>query len=192
MIGRLSGTLAEKRPPTVLVDVAGVGYEVDVSMTTFYGLPGAGSPVRLYIHQVVREDAQLLFGFLTDEERQAFRQLLRITGVGARIALSLLSGMSVAELSQTVAQQDAARLVRIPGIGRKTAERLLLELKDKLSLTVAPPVESPAGRRADCLAALLALGYAEKEALAALGKVPAELPTADAIRQALRLLSKVL
>jgi len=191
LIGRLTGTLSEKRPPTVVVDVQGIGYEVDVPMSTFFLLPATGSSVVLHTHLVVREDAHLLFGFATEEERRVFRQLLKISGVGARTALSLLSGMSVTELYLAVASQDGARLTRIPGIGKKTAERLLLELRDKLAGGGPAPVEgSPAAARGDALHALIALGYSEKEAGVALAKVPAETPVQDAIRQALKLLSK--
>jgi len=191
LIGRLTGTLSEKRPPTVVVDVQGIGYEVDVPMSTFFLLPATGSAVVLHTHLVVREDAHLLFGFATEEERRVFRQLLKITGVGARTALSLLSGMSVSELYLAVSSQDGARLTRIPGIGKKTAERLLLELRDKLG-TGAPAAlaGSPAAARSDALNALIALGYSEKEAGLALAKVPTEIPLQDAIRQALKLLSK--
>jgi len=191
LIGRLTGTLSEKRPPTVVVDVQGIGYEVDVPMSTFFLLPATGSTVVLHTHLVVREDAHLLFGFATEEERRVFRQLLKISGIGARTALSLLSGMSVAELYLAVSSQDGARLTRIPGIGKKTAERLLLELRDKLG-TGAPAAlaGSPAAARSDALNALIALGYSEKEAGLALAKVPADIPLQDAIRQALKLLSK--
>jgi len=193
MIGRITGILLEKRPPQVLVDVQGVAYEVDVPMSTFYQLPGTGGRVSLHTHLVVREDAHLLFGFATDAERQTFRLLLKITGVGTRIALALLSGMTVEELYQAVASQDVARLTKIPGIGRKTAERLLLELRDKLAAQAQglPSTATPSPK-ADALNALLALGYSDKEASAALAKVPADLTTSEAIRQALRLLSKVL
>jgi Holliday junction DNA helicase RuvA len=192
LIGRLTGTLSEKRPPTVVVDVQGIGYEVDVPMSTFFLLPATGSSVVLHTHLVVREDAHLLFGFATEEERRVFRQLLKISGVGARIALSLLSGMSVSELYFAVSNQDGARLTRIPGIGKKTAERLLLELRDKLATGgPAPAAGSPAAARGDALNALISLGYSEKEAGAALAKVSAETPVQDAIRQALKLLSRV-
>ena len=191
MIGRITGQLIEKRPPTVVVDVHGVAYEVDVPMSTFFLLPATGSTVVLHTHLVVREDAHLLFGFGTEEERQVFRQLLKISGVGARTALAVLSGLSVAELYRAVATQDGARLTRIPGIGKKTAERLLLELRDRLVGGVAPPVAGSAGSvRSDVLNALSALGYSDKEASAALAKVPPETSVADAIRQALKLLSK--
>lgn len=191
MIGRLAGKLIEKRPPTVVLEVQGVGYEVDVPMSTFYQLPATGETVTLYTHMVVREDAHLLFGFATDEERQVFRQLVRISGVGARTALAVLSGLSVAELFHAVSTQDGVRLTRIPGIGKKTAERLLLELRDKLAAGAATAVVgSAAAIRSDAVNALLALGYNEKEAVAALGKVAPETSVQDAIRQALKLLSK--
>jgi holliday junction DNA helicase RuvA len=192
MIGRLTGILVEKNPPQILLDVQGVAYEVDVPMSTFYNLPSAGERVVLLTHLLVREDAHLLFGFGSDAERRAFRQLLRISGIGARTALSVLSGLSVAELAQAVTMQDAGRLTRIPGIGKKTAERLLLELKDKLAveLTTAigvnrvPPVSS------DVLHALAALGYSDKEAIAVVKKLPDGLAVGDAIRQSLKLLAK--
>lgn len=191
MIGRLTGILGEKRPPTVVVDVGGLGYEVDVPMSTFFALPATGEKVVLHTHLVVREDAHLLFGFATEEERRVFRQLLKISGVGARTALAVLSGLSVSELYLAVSSQDGARLTRIPGIGKKTAERLLLELRDKLQAAgQAPAPGAPASFRGDTLHALLALGYSEKEANAALAKVPAETPVQDAIRQALKLLSR--
>ena len=192
MIGRLSGILLEKNPPQLLLDVQGVAYEVDVPMSTFYNLPGNGERVTLWTHLVVREDAHLLFGFGSDSERRAFRQLLKITGVGARTALSVLSGLSVAELAQAVMMQETGRLTRIPGIGKKTAERLLLELKDKLGADLAttvgvfraPPASS------DILHALLALGYSDKEAVSAVKKLPEGLTVGDGIRQALKLLAK--
>jgi Holliday junction DNA helicase RuvA len=193
MIGRITGTLLEKHPPLVLVDVQGIAYELDVPMSTFYNLPGTGGRVSLHTHLVVREDAHLLFGFGSDSERRAFRQLLKISGIGARTALAVLSGMTVDELHQAVAAQDSARLIRVPGIGRKTAERLLLELRDTLQAGSGGTLHgAPASSRDDALTALLALGYSEKEASGALGKLSADLGTADAIRQALRLLSKVL
>jgi len=192
MIGRLSGILLEKNPPQLLLDVQGVAYEVDVPMSTFYNLPATGERVTLWTHLVVREDAHLLFGFGSDSERRAFRQLLKITGVGARTALSVLSGLSVAELAQAVTMQDSGRLIKIPGIGKKTAERLLLELKDKLGVDLtttvgvfrAPPASS------DILHALLALGYSDREAIAAVKKLPDGVAVGDGIRQALKLLAK--
>lgn len=190
MIGRITGKLIEKRPPSVLVDVQGVGYELDVPMSTFYQLPVIGSQVTLHTHLVVREDAHLLFGFATEQERGAFRQLLKISGVGARIALSLLSGLSVADLAQAVTNQDSGRLTKIPGIGKKTAERLLLELRGKLEMTLSPDAAPAMSRSQDVLNALLALGYNEREANWAIGQLSDGLPVADGIRQALKLLSK--
>jgi Holliday junction DNA helicase RuvA len=181
----LQGRLLAKHPPQVMVECNGVGYEIDVPMSTFYNLPATGEPVTLHTHLVVREDAQSLYGFGTLEERAAFRQLLKISGVGARTALAVLSGLSVAELAQAVALQEPARLTRIPGIGKKTAERLLLELKGKL----ADARPAPAGA-ADVLNALLGLGYSEKEAAAALKGVPSGLPVAEGIRAALKALAK--
>jgi holliday junction DNA helicase RuvA len=186
MIGRLQGRLAAKNPPQVMVDVAGVGYELDVPMSTFYNLPATGEPVMLYTHLVVREDAHTLYGFASLEERAAFRQLIRISGVGARTALSVLSGLSVADLAHSVAMQDAGRLTRIPGIGKKTAERLLLELRGKLADATVPTAE----RSSDVLNALLALGYSEKEALAALTGLTPGVPVAEGIRAALKVLAK--
>ena len=193
MIGRITGVLLEKQPPQVLVDVQGVAYELDVPMSTFYQLPASGARVSLYTHLVVREDAHLLFGFASEGERRTFRQLLKISGIGTRTALSLLSGMTVEELYTAVVSQDVARMIKIPGIGRKTAERLVLELRDRLAASAAgSPTPAVASPRADALNALLALGYSEKEASATLARLPADLNTSDAIRQALRALSKVL
>ena len=192
MIGRIAGTLLEKNPPQVLLDANGVGYEIDVPMSTFYNRPDLGGRVMLFTHLVVREDAHLLFGFATDAERKVFRQLLKVSGIGARTALAVLSGMSVGDLAQAITLQDAARLTRVPGIGKKTAERLLLELKGKLGAELAAQVEvnrlPPAGN--DVLNALIALGYNEKEALAATRKLASDTTVSDGIRQALRLLSK--
>ncbi len=192
MIGKLTGTLLEKSPPQVLVDCHGVGYEVDVPMSTFYNLPAVGETVSLLTHFVVREDAQLLFGFGSVEERNAFRQLLKISGVGARTALSILSGLSVADLAQAVTAQEAGRLVKVPGIGKKTAERLLLELKGKLGAELpttggAAPLNDT---QHDIQQALLALGYSEKEAQAALKSLPDGVNVSDGIRQALKALAK--
>jgi Holliday junction DNA helicase RuvA len=191
MIGRLSGTLLEKNPPQLLVDVGGVGYEVDVSMSTFYNLPGVGEKVVLFTHQAIREDAHLLFGFGNAEERAVFRQLIKITGVGARTALSILSGMSIADLAQAVTLQESGRLVKVPGIGKKTAERLLLELKGKLGADIgAGGAAAAPDSKSDILNALLALGYSDKEALLALKTVPAGASVSDGIKQALKALSK--
>ena len=191
MIGRLSGTLLEKSPPHVLVDCHGVGYEVDVPMSTFYTLPAAGQPISLLTHFVVREDAQLLYGFATGEERSAFRQLLKTSGVGARTALAILSGLSVADLAQAITLQESTRLVKVPGIGKKTAERLLLELKGKLADALPSAAFAVEDSQHDILNALLALGYNDREASAAMKLLPAGLSTSDGIRQALKLLSKV-
>jgi Holliday junction DNA helicase RuvA len=199
MIGRIAGTLLEKNPPQILVHVGdggGVGYEIDVPMSTFYHLPNIGEPVALVTHLVVREDAHLLFGFLTEAERTLFRQLLKISGIGARTALSVLSGLSVAELAQAVALQETGRIVKIPGIGKKTAERLLLELKGKLPVTGVAAAKVGAGGTAapdaasDILNALLALGYNEREALGAMKTLPVDAGVAEGIRQALKLLAK--
>lgn len=191
MIGRLTGNLIAKRPPTIVVEVQGVGYEVDVPMSTFFQLPAIGAVVTLQTHLIVREDAHLLFGFATEPERQVFRQLLKISGVGARTALSVLSGMSVAELFQAVSASDGARLTRVPGIGKKTAERLLLELRGKLAAGGdASFVDDDAEVRSDAMNALLALGYNDKEATHALGRIAPRTAVQDAIRQALKLLSK--
>jgi Holliday junction DNA helicase RuvA len=192
LIGRISGTLLEKRPPQLLVDVAGVGYEIDVPMSTFYHLPANGARVTLHTHLIVREDAHLLYGFGSEEERQLFRQLLKISGVGAKMALAVLSGMSAADLAQAVALQDVARLTKVPGIGKKTAERLVLELRDKIvtgiSVPGAPAAVSTSG--GDVLNALLALGYNEREAQWAIKQLAPDAAVSDAIRQALKLLSK--
>lgn len=192
MIGRLHGTLVEKNPPQILLDVQGVAYEVDVPMSTFYNLPNLGDKVTLYTHLVVREDAHLLFGFGSDNERRAFRQLIKISGVGARTALSVLSGMSVTELAQTVTMQEPGRLTKIPGIGKKTAERLLLELKDKLGadLSTSVGVNRVAPATSDVLHALLSLGYSDKEALHAVKQLPEGVAVTDGIKQALKLLAK--
>ncbi|HLO95997.1 MAG TPA: Holliday junction branch migration protein RuvA, partial [Burkholderiaceae bacterium] len=180
MIGRVSGRLADKSsPPLVLVDVNGVGYEIDVPMSTFYHLPAAGEPVTLLTHFVVREDAQLLFGFLTAPERATFRELVKISGVGPRTALAILSGLSVAELAQAVSLQDGARLVKVPGIGKKTAERLLLELKGKLGPDLALPTPALGDAGSDIVQALMALGYNEREANAALKSLPAGVAVAE-------------
>lgn len=192
MIGRLTGTLLEKSPPLVLVDCHGVGYEVDVPMSTFYNLPALGEPVSLLTHLAVREDAHQLFGFATEAERSAFRQLIRISGVGARTALAILSGLSVADLAQAVTLQEGARLVKVPGIGKKTAERLLLELKGKLGAELPAAGSSTAQNdtQRDIEQALLALGYNEKEAQAALKGLPEDISVSDGIKQALKALAK--
>ena len=185
MIGRLTGRLASKHPPQLLVEVGGVGYEVEVPMSTFYSLPAAGEAVTLFTHLSIKEDSHSLYGFATLEERTTFRQLIKISGVGARTALAVLSGLSVGDLAQAVALQDAQTLTRIPGIGKKTAERLLLELKGKL----ADAKPSAPGSN-DVLNALLGLGYSEKEALAAVKGLPAGIAVAEGIRAALKALAK--
>jgi len=192
MIGRIAGVLLEKNPPHLLIDCNGVGYEVDVPMSTFYNLPGTSEKIVLLTQMIVREDAHLLFGFGTQQERATFRELLKISGIGARMALAVLSGMSVNDLAQAVTQQDAARLTRVPGIGKKTAERLLLELKGKLGadLGAMAAAASPSDHANDILNALLALGYSEKEALAAIKNVPAGTGVSEGIKLALKVLSK--
>jgi len=191
MIGRLTGTLAEKSPPQLLIDVNGVGYNVDVPMSSFYNLPALGERVTLLTHFVVREDAQVLFGFLTHEERSTFRLLVKISGVGPRTALSILSGLSVSELAQAVALQESARLVKVPGIGKKTAERLLLELKGKLGDALSTPTATIASdAQGDIQQALLALGYNDREAAAALKALPADVGVSDGIKLALKALAR--
>jgi len=192
MIGRLSGTLLEKNPPQILLDVAGVAYEVDVPMSTFYNLPDTGGKVTLFTHLVVREDAHLLYGFGTEHERRTFRLLTKISGIGAKIALAVLSGLSVAELAQAITLQESGRLTRVPGIGKKTAERILLELKDKLGadLTSAVGVHRAPPASSDILNALIALGYSDKEAVAAVKDLPDGVAVADGIRAALKKLAR--
>ena len=192
MIGRLSGLLAEKNPPQILIDCQGVGYEVWVPMSTFYNLPALGERTTLLTHFVVREDAQLLYGFGSDTERAAFRELIKIGGIGPRMALAVLSGMSVADLAQAVSAQDGARLTKVPGIGKKTAERLLLELKGRLgpdlgAVGAAAPASDSQG---DIQQALLALGYNDKEAAAALKALPPDVGVSEGIKLALRALAK--
>jgi Holliday junction DNA helicase RuvA len=193
MIGRLAGLLLEKNPPQILLDVQGVGYELDVPMSTFYNLPALHEKVILHTHFVVREDAQLLYGFASNEERLAFRQLLKISGVGPKLALSVLSGLSLNDLAAAVANKDAGRLTKIPGVGKKTAERLLLELQGKFTVsgTHATSGTSHASSSSNDIAnALLSLGYNEKEADWAAKQLPKEVGVSDGIRQALKLLSK--
>lgn len=192
MIGRLSGTLLEKNPPQIVLDVQGVGYEVDVPMSTFYNLPSLNEKVVLHTQLIVREDAHLLFGFLTHEERIAFRQLLKISGVGPKLALSVLSGLSIADLAAAVANKDANRLTKIPGVGKKTAERLLLELQGKFTVSGVGAAQGVAVASAsnDIINALLALGYNEKEADWAAKQLPKDADVSGGIRQALKLLSK--
>ncbi|QID16626.1 Holliday junction branch migration protein RuvA [Nitrogeniibacter mangrovi] len=199
MIGRLTGTLLEKNPPQILVDVGGIGYEVDVPMSTFYQLPAIGQSVTLRTHLAVREDGHFLYGFFSDEERAAFRQLIKVSGIGARTALAVLSGLSVNDLAQAVALQETGRIVKVPGIGKKTAERLVLELKDKLgkalpatgATVTAAAGAAPADAHSDILNALLALGYNEKEALRAMKDLAPDTGVSAGIREALKLLAKV-
>lgn len=191
MISRITGVLFEKSPPRVGLDVGGIGYELEVSMSTLYDLPDLGNKVTLLTHLVVREDAHLLFGFATEQERWAFRALIKISGVGARMALAVLSGMSVSDLSHAIATQEAGRLTRIPGIGKKTAERLMLELKDKfgnhLLIEGGGAVQSS---QADVIQALTALGYSEKESLNAVKGLPDDVDVSEGIRLALKALSR--
>ena len=192
MIGRLSGTLLEKTPPLVLIDCNGVGYECEVPMSTFYNLPAVGEKVVMLTHFVVREDAQLLYGFGSSQERATFRQLLKVNGIGAKSALSILSGLSIDELVQAVALQETTMPTRVPGVGKKTAERLLLELKDKFTIDGVAAMNSnqPKSASSDVLNALLALGYNEREALASVKLLDKEVSVTDGIKQALKLLSK--
>jgi Holliday junction DNA helicase RuvA len=190
VIGRISGTLAVKQPPQIVVDVGGVGYEIDVPMSTFYHLPALGEKVTLLTHLAVREDAHLLYGFGSEAERAAFRELIKVSGIGAKTALSVLSGLSVNDLAAAIAAQESGRLTRVPGIGKKTAERLLLELKGKpvFAGAVTQPSASPVSD--DVRQALAALGYNDKEIVLAMRGIPADLPVSEAIRHALRALSK--
>ena len=192
MIGRIAGKLIAKHPPQVLVDVSGLAYEVDVPMSTFYHLPASGEKLSLLTHFVVREDAQILYGFATAGERDAFRQLIKISGVGPRTALAVLSGLSVADLAQAVSTQETGRIVKVPGIGKKTAERLLLELKGKLGAELDQPAGGVArsDAQSDIQQALMALGYNEKDASAALKALPADVGVADGIKLALKALAK--
>lgn len=191
MIARLNGLLIEKTPPLIVLDCNGVGYELEVPMSTFYNLPEIGAKVQLLTHMVVREDAQLLYGFGTEQEKSTFRQLLKVNGIGAKSALSILSGVSIEDLVQAVSMQEVAMLTRIPGIGKKTAERLLLELKDKFSAAGLNAASNQAKSAShDILNALLALGYNDREALAAVKLLEKDITVADGIKQALKLLSK--
>ena len=190
MIGKLTGTLGDKNPPQVLVECSGVGYEVQVPMSTFYNLPSLGDKVSLLTHFVVREDAQILYGFETSSEREAFRQLIKISGVGPRTALAILSGMSVAELAQAITLQESGRLVKVPGIGKKTAERLLLELKGKLGADIGATRSLANDAQADILQALVALGYSDKEAALSLKALPAGVGVSEGIKLALKALSR--
>jgi len=191
MISRLTGILFEKAPPRVGLDVSGVGYELDVSMSTLYGLPEIGQEVTLLTHLVVREDAHLLFGFATEQERRTFRELIKVSGVGARMALAVLSGMSVNDLAQAITMQEAGRLTRVPGIGKKTAERLMLELKGKLgSDSLTDTGATSPNSQADILQALTALGYSEKESLSAIKGIAEDTGVSEGIRLALKALAR--
>ena len=190
MIGRLTGQLAEKNPPEILLDCNGVGYEVLVPMSTFYNLPGLGEKVSLFTHFIVREDAQLLYGFGSTTERAAFRLLIKITGIGPRMALSVLSGMSVADLAQAVTLQETGRIIKVPGIGKKTAERLLLELKGKLGADIGAQASVSNEAQLDILQALVALGYSDKDAALALKALPQDVGVSDGIKLALKALAK--
>ncbi len=195
MIGRITGILLEKTPPVVCIDVSGVGYEIDVPMTTLYELPETGAKVTLYTHLAVRDDAHMLYGFSNADQRTAFRTLIKVTGVGARTALAVLSGMTVDELATAVAEQETAGLLRVPGIGKKTAERLLLELRDKLSPavmqnTAAAGTPTTNGNGNDILQALTALGYSDNEARRAVKALPKDITTTEGIKQALKSLSR--
>jgi Holliday junction DNA helicase RuvA len=194
MIGRIQGILVSVHPPRLLVDCQGVGYEIDVPMSTLYQLPETNQKITLLTHFQVREDAQQLFGFATETEREAFRQLIKISGVGSRTALAVLSGMSVNELAQAIAMQEAGRLTQVPGIGKKTAERLCLELKGKLAPDLGIVGGKPQAIEAssEVLQALLALGYSEKEAHLALKQIPPDTTVSDGIRMGLKYLSKSL
>lgn len=191
MIARLNGLLVEKSPPYIVVDCHGVGYEVEVPMSTFYNLPETGQKVELLTHFVVREDAQLLYGFGSEQEKNTFKQLLKVNGIGAKSALSILSGVSVDELVNAVSQQEVVVLTRIPGIGKKTAERMLLELKDKFTVSGSQNAQPLAKSvTQDVLNALVALGYNEREATAAVKLLDKDISVTDGIKQALKSLSK--
>jgi Holliday junction DNA helicase RuvA len=191
MIARLKGILLEKTPPHVLIDCNGVGYECEVPMSTFYNLPNLGETLTLLTHFVVREDAQLLYGFGTERERATFRQLLKVNGIGAKSALSILSGLSVEDLIQAIALQETGLLTRVPGVGKKTAERLLLELKDKFSVEgLSGNANAPKSAASDVLNALVSLGYNEKEALLAVKQLAPDVGVSEGIKLALKALSK--
>ncbi|MGB4882305.1 MAG: Holliday junction branch migration protein RuvA [Neisseria sp.] len=194
MIGRLFGKLIEKTPPQIVIDVGGVGYEVDVSMQTFYQLPALSENVQLYTQLVVREDAHLLFGFFTAAERATFRQLVKVTGIGAKTALGILSAMSADELAQAIANEDLKRLSSAPGIGKKTAERMILELRGKLTISeMATGLFAPtheADESGDIVSTLLALGYNEREAQMAVKSLPPGVDVSEGVRLALKNLLK--
>jgi len=190
MIGRITGTLLEKTPPVVCVDVGGIGYEVDVPMSTLYNLPENGARITLFTHLAVREDAHTLYGFSTASERTAFRALIKVTGIGARTALAVLSGMTVEDLAGAITRQEAGQLTRVPGIGKKTAERLLLELRGKLGADLGPAAASAASGRDDIMNALLSLGYSSSESQKALKALPTGIDIAEGIRLSLKSLAR--
>ncbi len=191
MIGRITGIVIEKTPPVVCIDVQGVGYEIDVPMSTLYDLPDNGGKVTLYTHLAVREDAHTLFGFASAAERSAFRALIKVSGIGARTALAVLSGMTVDELAGAITQQETARLIRVPGIGKKTAERLLLEMRGKLGADLgAAPGHDVGSGRDDILNALVSLGYSANEAQKAMKSLPEDTDVAQGIRLALKALAR--
>jgi Holliday junction DNA helicase RuvA len=198
MIGRLTGLLLEKQPPHILLDVHGVGYELDAPMSTFYRLPALGESVTLHTHMVVREDAQLLYAFAEKRERELFRELIRLNGVGPKLALALMSGLDVDELVRAVQAQDTSALVRVPGVGKKTAERLLIELRDRFKAWEALPgplkplasaggAVAPASQSSDAVSALIALGYKPQEASRAVAAIEEDgMSSEELIRRALK------
>lgn len=194
MIGRITGTLLETTPPTICIQAGGLGYELDVPMSTLYKLPAIGQAVTLFTHLAIRDDAHVLYGFGTAGERTAFRALIKVTGIGARTALAVLSGLSVEDLADAILRQESGRLVKVPGIGKKTAERLLLELRGKLEPLAGTSVPggegTPPSSAGDVLNALQALGYSNAEARRAMGKLPAGLSVSDSIREALKFLAR--
>jgi Holliday junction DNA helicase RuvA len=190
MIGRIKGRILEKIPPHILIDCNGVGYEIEVPMTTFYDLPEVGSEVTLLTHFLVREDAQLLFGFATDQERIIFRKLLKVNGIGAKASLSILGGMTVQELTHTIQAQDVTSLTKIPGVGKKTAERLILELKDKFSESEFKLTSNAnSTEMSDIQNALSALGYNQKDIVIVTKDLDKNISVNEGIKKALKLLS---
>ncbi len=190
MIGRIQGQLIAVTPPKILVDCHGVGYEIDAPMSTIYQLPSVGEKVTVLTHLAIREDAHQLFGFITEAERMTFRELIKVSGIGARTALSVLSGLNVSEIAQAISLQDSSRLVKVPGIGKKTAERLLLELKGKLGPDLGHVAHTPAGNQHEIIQALSALGYSDKEVQLAIKDLKDIQDVSDGIRQALKILAK--
>jgi holliday junction DNA helicase RuvA len=191
MIGQIKGLIIKKSPTQVLIDCNGIGYEVDVPMSTFYDLPATGNQITLLTHLIVREDAHLLYGFATNEEREVFRQLIKVNGIGAKVALSILSGISLNELIDAIMHQKSNILVSIPGIGNKTAERLVLELKDKFkNIIEGDSISNIASQTNDIQNALISLGYSTKEAIGAVKNLPANISVNDGIKDALKFLSR--